>query len=253
MISRVRFPRACWCLLLAAVVWLGSVPSSLAQAQRQPEQPAVPTIKGTVSEVKKKGTQTTLVIVSELGGDPFEVAISPMMQFAIEAKGDVGFVREKQFASGAGFVTNGNLYVQKWTVHVGSNSKRMAAGVRNLPDVDDKGDKKALAGVKYVEVSGQILSLKPGEDDPNKLIAMLKVGGPKGSPAYFEKNAVVTVSTNDTALLKDGAEVEFIAGPGGSPKRPKILALKVILPDAMKSDEFFKADESRDPKKKPSN
>lgn len=249
MTFRFSIGRACLCAVLGFGVCLGSTTTALAQA-KQPEQPAVPTIKGTVSEVKKKGTQTTLVVVSELGGDPFEVPLSPMMQFAIEAKGDIGFVRDKQFASGSGFVTNGSLYVQKWTVHVGSNSKRMAPGVRNLPDADEKGEKKALAGVKYVEVSGPIMSVKAAEDNPEKQQAILKVGGPKGTPAFFEKTAQVVVSTNDTALLKDGVEVEFIAGPGGSPKRPKILAMKVILPDAMKSEEFFKAEESRDPKKK---
>ncbi len=248
MTFRFSIVRACMCAALGLGVYFSAM--TPAMAQKQPEQPAVPTIKGTISEVKKKGTQTTLVIVSELGGDPFEVPLSPMMQFAIEAKGDVGFVKEKQFASGSGFISNGNLYVQKWTVHVGSNSKRMTPGSRPLPDVDEKGEKKALAGVKYVEVSGPIMAVKPGEDDPNKLQAVFKVGGPKGTAAYFEKSAAVTVSTNDTTLLKDGAEVEFIAAPGGSPKRPKILALKVILAEAMKSEEFFKAEESRDPKKK---
>lgn len=249
MIRRFMFSRACLWAVLAAVVCVGSSRFAQAQAQKQPEQPVVPTIKGTVSEVKKKGPQTILVIVSELGGDPFEVPISPMLQFAIEAKGDLGFVRDKQFATGTGFVSNNTLFVQKWTVHVGSNSKRMQPGVRNLPDADEKGEKKALAGVKYVEVSGPIMLVKATEDDPNKQQAILKVGGPKGTPAMFEKTAAVTVSTNDTALLKDGADVEYIA-VGGTPKKPKIAALKVILAEAMKSDDFFKAEESRDTKKK---
>ncbi len=249
MIRRFLFSRAYLWAVLAAVVCAGATRLAEAQAQKQPEQPAVPTLKGTVSEVKKKGPQTILVIVSELGGDPFEVPLSPMMQFAVEAKGDLGFVRDKQFATGTGFVSNNTLFVQKWTVHVGTNSKRMQPGVRNLPDADEKGEKKALAGVKYVEVSGPIMSVKPTEDDPGKQQAILKVGGPKGTPAIFEKNAAVTVSTNDTALLKDGSEVEYIA-VGGTPKKPKIAALKVILSDAMRADDFFKAEESRDSKKK---
>ena len=94
MIRRFLFSRAYLWAVLAAVVCAGATRLAEAQAQKQPEQPAVPTLKGTVSEVKKKGPQTILVIVSELGGDPFEVPLSPMMQFAVEAKGDLGFVRE---------------------------------------------------------------------------------------------------------------------------------------------------------------
>ncbi len=235
-----------FCLTLA--VSLSVVSVAQAQAQKQTE-PIIPTSKGVIAEIKKKGTQTSIMVAPESGGEAFEVPLTPVMPFAIEAKGDIGFVREKQFAAGTGFVSNNTLFVQKWTVHVGNNAKRMQPTVRNLPDTDENGEKKQQTGVKYVEVSGQIMSLKPAMDDPNKQQAVLKVGGLKGTPAFFEKNAQVIVSTNDTALLKDGAEVEYIVA-GGNPKKPKIGALKVVLMDALKSEEFFKEEETRDPKKK---
>ena len=216
----------------------------LAQA-KQPEQTIV-TTKGTIAEVKKKGTLTTLVVLSELGGDPFDVPLLPTLPLAIEAKGDSGFLREKQFVVGTGFVSNGTLNVQKWTVHVGSNAKKMTASTRQL-DLDDS--KKPLAGVKYYEVGAFLMSVKPDEDDPARQVAMLKAGPPKGTAAFFEKNAAITVSTNDVSLIKDGLEVEYYIA-GGTAKRPKLGGLKVTLGTALKSEEFFAAEEAKDPKKK---
>ena len=237
-----RFSR--WAALLAVGACLIPAVDCFAQA-KQPDQ-SVPTSRGTIAEVKKKGTLTTLVVLNELGGDPFEVPLLPTLPLAIEAKGDIGFLREKQFAVGTGFVSNGTLNVQKWTVHVGSNAKKMQPSSRQIMDGDDK---KPLAGVKYYEVGAFLMSVKPDDDDPARQVAMLKGATPKGSPAYFEKNATITVSTNDLALIKDGLEVEYVVA-GGSPKRPKIGALKVMLATPLKSAEFFAAEEAKDPKKK---
>lgn len=223
------------------------LPAAHCFAQAKPGEQTVVTSKGTIAEVKKKGTLTTLVVLGEFGGDPFDVILLPTLPFAVEAKGDIGFMREKQFVVGTGFVSNGTLNVQKWTVHVGSNAKKMQPNSRQLVDPDDS--KKPLAGVKYYEVGAVLMSVKPDEDDPARQVALLKGPTQKPSPAYFEKNAAITVSTNDASLIKDGLEVEYVV-TGGTAKRPKLGGLKVMLDKPLKSDEFFAAEETKDPKKK---
>ena len=76
--------------LLIAAVSTGLIPNAssdaFAQLNRQPQQAqpkAPPTQKGTVAEVKKKGRLTSLMILSEGGGAPFEVIVSPKVQFYI--------------------------------------------------------------------------------------------------------------------------------------------------------------------------
>lgn len=236
------------CLIATGLGAFVEVSDVAAQGLKKPEAPVVPSFLGTLGEVKKKGMQTLVTITPELGGDAFEFPLTPMIALAIEAKGDSGFLREKQFVTGTGFVNNGTLLIEKWTVHVGPATKKMQPSSRQLPDTDENGEKRPQAGVKFLEVTAQLMSLTPDKDDPGRSIAMLKVGGPKGTPASFDSKAPITVRSSDPAMLKEGSELEYVP-VGGTAKRPKIAAIKVKLAEALKSEEFFAAEEEARTKK----
>ncbi len=238
------------CLLAAGLGAALLTAAAEAQAPKKPEAPTIPSFLGTLTEVKKKGMQTILTITPELGGtEPFELPVTPMLGMAIEAKGDSGFLREKQFVSATGFVNNGTFLVEKWTVHVGPATKKMQPGTRPLPDTDENGEKKPQAGVKFVEVTAQLMSINPDKDDASRSVAVLKIGGPKGTPASFDSKAPITVRSSDPAMLKEGSEMEYYPVAGGNPKRPKVVAVKVKLAEALKSEEFFAAEEESRAKK----
>ncbi|MFT5323121.1 MAG: hypothetical protein ACI8P0_000967, partial [Planctomycetaceae bacterium] len=99
-----------------------------ASAQVNQQEPTI--TKGTVAEVIRKGRATSIVILSEAGGDPITVPITPRVKFAVEAKGDLGFLAEKQVVSGQGTLTNKSLFVKKWTVHVGLSAKKIKPFVK---------------------------------------------------------------------------------------------------------------------------
>ena len=133
----------------------------------------------------------------------------------------------------------------------GTNANYAAAGCAGaVTGTKSSSGTFTFTGTKTIgaETVNKIIVTEAGKA-PFKQVALLKGGTQKGTPAYFEKNAAITVSTNDMSLLKDGLEVEYVV-VGGSPKRPKLGGLKATLGTPLKSDEFFAAEEAKDPKKK---
>ena len=116
--------------LVALSVSVSIAPSAQAQNDNKSEEQAGPQkVSGIIGEVKRKGKAVSLVILSESGGEPITIPITPRVPFAIEAKGDLGFLQGKQVVSGTGTLTGGNLFVKKWTVHVGLAAKKMRPSV----------------------------------------------------------------------------------------------------------------------------
>jgi hypothetical protein len=199
-------------------------------AQNQEPKPSYLTSKGTLGEVKKKGRATVLVIVPE-AGEPIEVIVTPKIQFAIEAKGDAGFLREKQIVSGTGTLTNKMLFVKNWKVHVGLSARKVKTGIA-------KAGKKIGQSVNAYHLAAMITKRQQDKDYPEYETLTLNLRDLRGQPVYIDKNPTVTVSTTDATMAKAGAPVEYyqVPAPGN---RFKVIGVKVMLEDALKSEEYF--------------
>lgn len=218
--------------LSAVIVAAGATQSTFAQAR--PGQ--VETVKGKISEVIRKGRSTTLVVVSDAGGDPINVIVSPRMQFAVEAKGDLGFLREKQVVSGKGTLTNQSLFAKQWTVHVGVAAKKIRPAVQ-------KSAKAIGQSQNSYDFAGPIVSRQQDKDYPDYETLTLKIPQLKGAPVYIDKGATVTVSMTETDRVEEGMNVEFVPRVTGS--RVQVLALRVLLDKPLKSEEFFAEEEKK--------
>lgn len=207
------------------------------KGQQQKQEPAFTTVKGTVSEVLKKGRLTSLVIKAEAGGEPVTVPITPKIQFVVQAKGDSGFLRDKQVVSGRGTLTNEMLFVKNWTVHVGASARKLRSGAQ-------KAAKKIGESVNSYDVQGKVVSRQQDEDYPDYETLLLDVRQLKGKPVYIDKGATVTVSMSETDRIKAGTPLEVYQVPdrGG---RIRIAGIKVMLKETLKSEEFFAEDESK--------
>jgi len=213
-----------------------------ASAQVQPKQPTV--TKGTVAEVIRKGRATSLMILSEAGGDPISVPITPRVQFAVQAKGDLGFLAEKQVVSGKGTLTNKSLFVKAWTVHVGLSARKIKPFVKQSA-------KAVGQSQNSYDFAGTISSRQQDKDYPDFETVITNIRLLKNGPIYIDKGATVTVSMTETELVEEGAKVEFIANfaKGG---RVQITGLKVLLDKPLKAEEFFKEAEKKSTRRRTS-
>ena len=209
--------------------------SADAFAQVNQQQPTI--TKGTVAEVVRKGRATSLVILSEAGGEPITVPITPRIRFAVEAKGDLGFLAEKQVVSGKGTLTNKALFVKGWTVHVGLSAKKIK------PFVKESAKAVGQSQNSY-DFAGTISTRQQDKDYPDYETVITNIAQLKRGPIYIDKGAKVTVSMTETELVEEGTKVEFIAQllKNG---RLQVTALKVLLDKPLKSEEFFKKQESK--------
>jgi hypothetical protein len=206
--------------------------------QQKPQQPTV--TKGTVAEVIRKGRATSLMILSEAGGDPIAVLITPRIQFAVQAKGDLGFLAEKQVVSGKGTLTNKSLFVKEWTVHVGLSAKKIKPFVKESA--------KAIGqSQNSYDFAGTITSRQQDKDYPDFETVITNVAQLKRGPIYIDKGATVTVSMTETELVEEGDKVEFIANLAKN-GRLQITGLKVLLDNPLKAEEFFKEPEKKSAK-----
>lgn len=207
------------------------------QRQNQPQKPEITESKGTIADVVRKGRALTLLIKSEAGGEPIPVAITPRLQFAIEAKADNGFLREKQVVSGRGTLTNESLFVKNWTVHLGPSARRMRGGVQ-------KAEKVIGESVNSYDVLGQVLSRQTDPDYPDYETLTLNVPALKGKPVYIDKGATVTARIEDASKITAGNEcrVTHTLAPNG---QPVILAVKVMLDGEMKAEDYFSEEEEK--------
>jgi len=229
--------------MFASILLMGSTPDVHAQGnqQRKAQKPP-PSLKGTVVEVKKKGRLTSLVIKSEAGGDPITVLISPKIQFSVEAKGDLGFLRDRQIVSGTGVLTNQMLFVKKWTVHVGPLAKRTKPQVVKAPN-------RIGQSTNAYDLSGMIMSRQQDEKFAEYETLTLNVAQLKKAPVYIDKGATVTVSTTETDMIEEGTPVEYVQVPAAG-GRFRIAAVRVLLKEVLKSEEFFKEDDKKSKSKR---
>lgn len=206
------------------------------------QQPTV--TKGTVAEVIRKGRATSLAIKSEAGGDPIMVPITPRLQFAVQAKGDLGFLTEKQVVSGKGTLTNKSLFVKEWTVHVGLSAKKVRPFVKESAVVTGQSRNS-------YDFAGTITSRQQDKDYPDYETVSTTIRQLKGAPIYIDKGATVTVSMTETDLVKEGANVEFIQqfAKGG---RVQIVGLKVLLKEPLKAEEYLKKDDAKSSRRRTS-
>ena len=213
-----------------------------ASAQVNQQQPTI--TKGTVAEVVRKGRATSLVILSEAGGEPITVPITPRMKFAVEAKGDLGFLAEKQVVSGQGTLTNKSLFVKGWTVHVGLSARKIKPFVKESAKTVGKSQNS-------YDFAGTITTRQQDKDYPDYETVITNIAQLKRGPIYIDKGAKVTVSMTETELVEEGTKVEFIAKllKNG---RLQITALKVLLDKPLKAEEFFKKQESKSTRRRTS-
>lgn len=226
--------------LMCAALVAGLVAEASAQVNLQ--QPTI--TKGTVAEVIRKGRATSLVILSEAGGDPITVPITPRLQFAVEAKGDLGFLAEKQVVSGKGTLTNKSLFVKKWTVHVGLSARKIK------PFVKDSAKAVGQSQNSY-DFAGTVSSRQQDTDYPDYETLITNISQLKRGPIYIDKGATVTVSMTETDLVKEGAKIEYIANfaKGG---RVQVVGLRVLLDKPLKSEEYFKESEKKSTRRRTS-
>ncbi len=207
------------------------------QRGNQPKQPEITETKSSIAEVVRKGRALTLMIKSELGGEPIPVAITPRLQFAIEANADDGFLREKQVVSGRGVLTNESLFVKEWTVYLGPNARRMRGGVQ-------KAERVVGESVNSYDVLGPIVSRQQDTDYPEYETLTLNVPALKGKPVYIDKGATVTARIEDASKIAAGNEcvVTHTLAPNGA---PVVLGVKVILDEELKADDYFTEEEEK--------
>jgi hypothetical protein len=180
------------------------------------------------------------MILSEAGGDPIAVLITPRIQFAVQAKGDLGFLAEKQVVSGKGTLTNKSLFVKEWTVHVGLSAKKIKPFVKESA--------KAIGqSQNSYDFAGTITSRQQDKDYPDFETVITNVAQLKRGPIYIDKGATVTVSMTETELVEEGDKVEFIANLAKN-GRLQITGLKVLLDNPLKAEEFFKEPEKKSAK-----
>lgn len=218
-------------VLCGAFLMIATSDVSAQVAQQQP----VTITKGTVSEVVRKGRATSLLIQSEAGGDPIPVPITPRLQFAVEAKGDLEFLAEKQVVSGTGTLTNQSLFVKSWTVHVGLSARKIRPFIKEAA-------KRIGQSKNSYDFAGTITSRQQDTDYPDYETVTTNIPQLKRQPIYIDKGATVTVSMTETDLVEEGANVEFVqqVARGG---RIQIVGLRVLLKEPLKAEEFFKEEE----------
>lgn len=200
--------------------------------------------KGTVDDIIRKGRATSLVIKSEAGGNPITVPITPRLQFAVQAKGDDGFLTEKQVVSGTGTLTNELLFVKVWTVHVGLAARKVKPFVK-------KSGKTVGQSQNSYDFAGTISSRQQDKDYPDYQTLATNIRQLKGQPIYIDKGATVTVSMTETDLVEKGAKVEFIQQVLKN-GRIQIVGLRVLLDKPLKAEEFLNKDKPKTPRRKTS-
>ncbi|MDA0586457.1 MAG: hypothetical protein O2820_00440 [Planctomycetota bacterium] len=240
------FLSAVFCL--ASIAVLAAPVNVFAQATKkeapnqEPPKPDYITVKGTVVEINEKsGRVVSVDILGEGGGDPVTVAITPRIQFAVEGKGDDGFLRERVVVSGTGTLTNNLLFVKDWTVHLGVAARKLRSGVQ-------KADKAIGQSVNSYFLQGPIKSRQQDKDYEEYETLTLTIPALKGQPVYIDKGASVTVRITDASAVEKGAPVELHQKPGRG-GRLETIGLKVILEEPLKAEEYF-ASEDDDKKKK---
>jgi len=235
-----------WALPARAQTVAGALNQPQQKAGQQSQEPAKPnyvTVKGTVVEIhEKRGRVISVDILSEAGGDPVTVPITPRIQFAVEGKGDSGFLRERVVVSGTGTLTNNMLFVKDWTVHLGVAARKLPAGVR-------KADKQIGQSVNSYFVQGAVKSRQQDKDYPEYETLSLNIPALARKPVYIDKGAQVTVQITDGTAIPKGAEAELYQQParGG---RLQTIGLKVLLKEPLKADEYFASQEEKKKKKK---
>jgi hypothetical protein len=200
--------------------------------------------KGTVDDIIRKGRATSLVIKSEAGGNPITVPITPRLQFAVQAKGDDGFLTEKQVVSGTGTLTNKLLFVKVWTVHVGLAARKVKPFVK-------KSGKTVGQSQNSYDFAGTISSRQQDKDYPDYQTLATNIRQLKGQPIYIDKGATVTVSMTETDLVEKGAKVEFIQQVLKN-GRIQIVGLRVLLDKPLKAEEFLNKDKPKTSRRKTS-
>jgi|GEM_PF-1165089 len=205
--------------------------------QRNQQQVEPTETKSTIVDVVRKGRALTLLIKNEAGGEPIPVAITPRLQFAIEAKADDGFLREKQVVSGRGVLTNESLFVKNWTVYLGPSARRMRGGVQ-------KADMVIGQSVNSYDVLGPIVSRQQDTDYPEYETLTLNVPALKGKPVYIDKGATVTARLEDASKIAAGNEcvVTHTLAPNGL---PVVLGVKVMLDEELKADDYFAEEDEK--------
>jgi hypothetical protein len=228
---------ACLAVPIQSEAQVGNQPQQRATQKNQPQQPEITESKGTVADVVRKGRALTLMIKSDAGGEPISVAITPRLQFALEAKADDGFLREKQVVSGRGVLTNDSLFVKNWTVYLGPSARRMRGGVQ-------KAERVVGESVNSYDVLGPIVSRQQDTDYPDYETLTLNVPALKGKPVYIDKGATVTARLEDTSKITAGneCEVTHTLAPNGL---PVILGVKVMLDEELKADDYFTDEEEK--------
>jgi hypothetical protein len=237
----------CLAVPLRSEAQFGNQQQQQGNQKNQPRQPEVTESKGTIAEVVRKGRALTLMIKSEAGGEPIPVAITPRLQFALEAKADDGFLREKQVVSGRGVYTNESLFVKNWTVYLGPSARRMRGGVQKAEEVVGE-------SVNSYDVLGPVVSRQQDTDYPEYQTLTLNVPALKGKPVYIDKGATVTARLEDTSKITAGNEckVTHTLAPNGL---PVILGVKVMLDEELKAEDYFTEEEekpSRTSRRRPS-
>ena len=221
---------------------VGTSTDAVAQLDKEKGQQQHPIVKGTVDEVIRKGRATSLVIKSEAGGNPITVPITPRLQFAVQAKGDDGFLAEKQVVSGTGTLTNKSLFVKAWTVHVGLAARKIKPFVK-------KSNKTVGQSQNSYDFAGTISSRQQDKDYPDYQTLSTNIRTLKGQPIYIDKGATVTVSMTETELVEEGDKVEFIQQVLKN-GRIQVLGLRVLLDKPLKAEEFLKKDKPKTSRRK---
>lgn len=192
---------------------------SIAGAQGTKSKRGSEHVTGKVTSVEKKGRAAKLIIQREEGDEPLEILVTTKTPFTIVAPGDAEFLRPGQIISSELAFSNNQFFAHDITVYHGH---------QQLPPLFRRDPQNP----QVVLIRGVITA---AEDEA----LLVNAGGPK--KITIEAGAVITVHSNDTDLVPEGAAVELEGTQRGTRFLP--TKITVTLDKPLVADEVF--DESR--------
>ncbi|MFN0054294.1 MAG: hypothetical protein ACKV0T_19130 [Planctomycetales bacterium] len=201
-------------------VWLPGVLAALllvpaavsAQGAKGKKGAEAEKVLGKITELERKGKSVTLTIDKEEGGT-LEVLVTPKMKCTVTGKGDASFFQSKAWVSSEKVVSaNKELFGHQFTVHF---DPPPAAQCRP----DPKAAEVYLVSGRVVNATDEALTLDCGAAGGTRKI-------------NFEKTAPleVTVQSNDTDLIVEGAVVEVEGTARGTKFQTSRLSVQLDKP-----------------------
>ena len=202
------------------------------ETNKDPNAPVI--VKGKIVSITKKGRSKVLTV--EAGGKQQDFIINSKIDFSVHGKGDKEFLAKGQFIQMMATTSNKQLFVSEVYVIAKKGGRKPKGRIMKAP-------MKAGVSKNAWVISGTVESLGQHPDYEKYELLRMKAGSKKVE-ILLEKGYRVTVVTNDTELLKEGAAIELEGRPGRG-GRFTLARATVKLNQTFKAEDFIKKKTSR--------